>query len=329
MTTLVIGDIHGCYVELQALLDKAGLGDDDSILSVGDIVDRGPEAPQVLDFFRRHPNAHALMGNHERKHVRAARGEIGLSLSQRISQSQLADRYSDEVKWMSTLPLYAQMQEAIVVHGFLEPKIPLADQLPSVLCGTLGGAKILHERYDRPWYELYDDELPVIVGHQNYADSDQPFINQDKVFGLDTSCVLGKSLTGILLPSFQIVSVPSRGDLWERVRQEYTKAKRPSAAQAIEEWSEQDNAALVELVEKVEAASQAILSKLRFSPGYSKLKPRLQAKMYAGIVGEGPAAILLQMARLGRLDLESARRVVRHSALINEVAQQLEDLAIK
>ena len=38
MTTLVIGDIHGCYVELQALLDKAGVGDDDLILAVGDIV---------------------------------------------------------------------------------------------------------------------------------------------------------------------------------------------------------------------------------------------------------------------------------------------------
>src|SRR5271157_163672 len=133
MTTLVIGDIHGCYIELQTLLDKAELGDDDLILSVGDIVDRGPETPQVLDFFRTHSNAHARMGNHERKHVRAARGEIQLSLSQRISKFQLADRYSNEVEWMSALPLYSQMEEALIIHGFFEPNVPLTDQLPSVL----------------------------------------------------------------------------------------------------------------------------------------------------------------------------------------------------
>lgn len=45
MQTLVIGDIHGCYIELQALLEKAGLNEGDSIISVGDFVDRGPETP--------------------------------------------------------------------------------------------------------------------------------------------------------------------------------------------------------------------------------------------------------------------------------------------
>jgi serine/threonine protein phosphatase 1 len=44
--TLVIGDIHGCSIELQALLDKAGLGDGDAVIGIGDIVDRGPETPQ-------------------------------------------------------------------------------------------------------------------------------------------------------------------------------------------------------------------------------------------------------------------------------------------
>lgn len=73
MQTLVIGDIHGCYFELQALLDKAGLSNGDSIISLGDFVDRGPETPQVLEFFRQTANTRAIMGNHERKHVRAAR----------------------------------------------------------------------------------------------------------------------------------------------------------------------------------------------------------------------------------------------------------------
>jgi Calcineurin-like phosphoesterase len=326
MTTLVIGDVHGCYVELQTLLDKAGLGDNDRLLAVGDIVDRGPETLQVLDFFQSHANAHTLMGNHERKHVRAARGEIQLALSQRISQFQLADRYAKAVNWMSALPLFAQMQEAIVVHGFLEPGLSLTEQLPSVLCGTLGGAKALHERYDRPWYELYDGEQPVIMGHQNYTDSDQPFIYQDRVFGLDTSCVTGKSLTGILLPSFRIVSVPSRGNLWERVRRDYGKMQNQGVAQSRDVWSEADEVALAELVGKVGEASKAILSGLGLSLGFDQLEPRLQAKKYADMTGSGTVAILVQLSRVGELNLESARKVVRHPAGISEIAKRLENL---
>lgn len=323
MAVLVIGDIHGCWAELQALLDMASLGADDAILAVGDIVDRGPETPQVLNFFRSAPNTQALMGNHELKHVRASRGEIQLSLSQRISQYQLADRYPEEVSWMGSLPLFTEFPEAIVVHGYLEPDLALAEQNPSVLCGTLGGARILHERYDRPWYELYTGSRPVIVGHQNYTNSDRPFIYQDKVFGLDTSCVMGKTLTGLLLPSFRIISVPSRGNLWERVRREYRANKGPSLTR-VELWLDQDKAALVDLIEKAEAVHEVILSRLRFTPRYGKLKPRQQAKMYAEAVGKGPAAVLLQLAHLGKLDFESAREVVRSATVINDIDRQID-----
>jgi len=328
MITLVIGDIHGCYNELQALLDKAGLANGDKIVAVGDIVDRGPETPQVLGFFQNTPRAYALMGNHERKHVRASHGEIQLSVSQRISQFQLAEAYPEAVSWMGTLPLFLDLPEAIIVHGYLEPGISLSEQNPSIVCGTMGGERILRDHYDRPWYELYDGERPVIMGHLNYTNSDQPFIYQDKVFGLDTSCVMGKALTGLLLPSFQIISVPSRGNLWERVRREYRAAKRPGVIQAIESWSDQDNAALAELIEKVQAASDAILAKLRFTPGYSQLKLRQQAKMYADMVGNGSSAVLMQMARLGKLDLESARKVTRNAAMIGDIAHQIEGFRI-
>jgi serine/threonine protein phosphatase 1 len=58
------------------------------VIGIGDIMDRGPETPQVVDFFRTTPNDMAIMGNHERKHVRAARHEVKLSISQQISQVQ-------------------------------------------------------------------------------------------------------------------------------------------------------------------------------------------------------------------------------------------------
>lgn len=228
MQTLVIGDIHGCYYELQALLDKAGLAAGDAIISIGDFVDRGPETPQVLNFFRQTPNARALMGNHERKHVRAARHEVALARSQQISRQQLEGNYQDAVVWMSDLPLFDELPEAILVHGYLEPGQPLGEQSPFVLCGNRLGEKFLREHYARPWYELYQGKQPVIVGHHNYAGSDQPFVYQNKIFGLDTDCVHGKRLTGILLPGFRFVSVPSRGDLWAQVSQGYPKEKTVS-----------------------------------------------------------------------------------------------------
>ena len=52
MKRLIIGDIHGCYSELQDLIKKADLTSQDEIIALGDIVDRGPESPEVLSFFK-------------------------------------------------------------------------------------------------------------------------------------------------------------------------------------------------------------------------------------------------------------------------------------
>jgi serine/threonine protein phosphatase 1 len=309
MQTLVIGDIHGCYVELQALLDKAGLSDGDSIISLGDFVDRGPETPQVLDFFRHTPNARALMGNHERKHVRGARGEVKLAISQHISRQQLGETYDDAVIWMSSLPLFLELPEAILVHGYLEPGLPLAEQNPSVVCGTMGGDKILRERYERPWYEYSHGEKPVIVGHYNYTDSDQPFIYQDRVFGLDTDCVHGKMLTGLLLPSFRILSVPSRGDLWRQVRRTYNKPQSPP--KPVIPWTADDELLLDKLVVQAKSANETLLARLQREPDFSELTPRQQGKRYAENAGAGMFASLMQLARLGKLDTEAARKIVK------------------
>ena len=55
MTQLIIGDIHGCYDELQQLLDKSGISDDDEIIAIGDLFDRGPKPREVFRFFRDTP----------------------------------------------------------------------------------------------------------------------------------------------------------------------------------------------------------------------------------------------------------------------------------
>ncbi len=69
MATWVVGDIHGCYNEFMALLDKTGNKADDTFILIGDIVDRGPDTHKMLDWAMENvtPDGHFQMicGNHE------------------------------------------------------------------------------------------------------------------------------------------------------------------------------------------------------------------------------------------------------------------------
>lgn len=61
-----VGDIHGHFSLLQRSLDDAGFNPDagDRLFSVGDLVDRGPECEQCVEWLGK-PWFHAVRGNHE------------------------------------------------------------------------------------------------------------------------------------------------------------------------------------------------------------------------------------------------------------------------
>lgn len=329
MRILVIGDIHGCYVELQDLLKKADLASEDRIIALGDIVDRGPESPKVFDFFRTQPDASSLMGNYERKHIRSFRGELQPALSQRITRHQLEDGYPEAVAWMECLPLYLELPEAVLVHGYLETGIPLEAQRENVLCGTMGGDHYLRSTYDRPWYELWDDEKPVIVGHMDYLRTGEPFIYQDHIFGLDTGCAHGRFLTGLILPDFRLISVASRGDHWSALRNQYRMEKSKQAAEIrtkidfSEPWDEDSERGLDLIMAFVRTESERLLAELEKTPGFHQLTSRHQAKTYADLVSEFPADALFHLARIRKLSKESARRILREAEQIEVVMEQL------
>ena len=65
---LAIGDIHGCNTALETLIEFVGLRSDDTIVFLGDYVDRGPDSAAVLDFvidLMKTHNVIPLRGNHE------------------------------------------------------------------------------------------------------------------------------------------------------------------------------------------------------------------------------------------------------------------------
>lgn len=321
MNTLVIGDIHGCHRELLALLDRAGLSSADRVIALGDIVDRGPDPGAVLRFFQERPHASSLMGNHERKHLRSARGEIRPSLSQIITRVQLGEEYADALAFLETFPTFLELSEAILVHGYLEPGIPLVEQSASVLCGTMGGDHTLREKYERPWYELYDREKPAIVGHYDYQRSGEPFIYRDRVFGLDTSCVHGSRLTGLVLPEFRFVSVQSSADYWSESRSRYAAQRHARAAPEERPWDED---LLDQLLAHAAGEHERVLALLHTDPSFATLTPREQARAYTLAIGKTPLAPLLHRFRLGALDREALRRVLRTPQRAREMAAAME-----
>lgn len=215
---LIIGDIHGCFRELEALLAVAGVGDDEIVVSVGDLVDRGPEPGAVVDFFRERPGAIALCGNHERKHVRGV-----LSYGQQVTRAQLGDRYADAVAWMATLPYHLDTAEARAVHFGHFPGVPLVDVPEDVRAGTTSGEGRLRERFgDQPWWAHYADPTPIAFGHAVIGP--EPLVIDDRIFGLDTGACHGMALTGVRLPERRVFSVPAFADHWSIVKHQWQPA---------------------------------------------------------------------------------------------------------
>ena len=60
-------DVHGRLDYLKELLESIGFTDNDYLISLGDLTDRGPQSLETLNMFLnpKNPNLFALLGNHE------------------------------------------------------------------------------------------------------------------------------------------------------------------------------------------------------------------------------------------------------------------------
>jgi len=66
MAIYCIGDVHGCYRELQELLDLISPNlHTDELWFAGDMVGRGPDSLAVLRFVKELPRTAIVLGNHE------------------------------------------------------------------------------------------------------------------------------------------------------------------------------------------------------------------------------------------------------------------------
>ena len=74
-TDYFVGDIHGCYEQLMEALEKITFNPDvDRLISVGDLVNRGPDSVKCLNLLKE-TWVHAVFGNHEDMMIKSFRHE--------------------------------------------------------------------------------------------------------------------------------------------------------------------------------------------------------------------------------------------------------------
>ena len=223
MKTIVVGDIHGCFEEFQALLSQCKRQPEDQVISVGDLVDRGPDPRSVVEFFMNDSNAHAILGNHEDNHIRIRKGNLEASLSQAICKTQLGSFYDDAVDYFESLPLYLQAHECLIVHAGFVPNVPIEQQPRNAfLRGRMPWMKSHYDKSHGGWWTHYRGARTILYGH-----SAHPYVHiQNNTYGLDTGCCHGNLLSALVLPERTIVEIKSAEDHWSGIRSSWLKNNR-------------------------------------------------------------------------------------------------------
>ena len=232
----IIGDIHGCHVELTDLLgtlgyelDSVGVSarhpDGRRALFLGDLVDRGPATPAVLRLVMGmvgEGSALCIPGNHEVKLLRALNGRnvtVSHGLAQSLEQLALEPpEFSQEV---------AKFIDGLVSHYVLDDGHLVVTHagLPANMHGRASGAVRSFSLYGDttgetdeyglpvryPWAEDYRGDAVVVYGHTPVPGA----VWLNRTICIDTGCVFGGHLTALRYPERELVSVPAHEQYYE------------------------------------------------------------------------------------------------------------------
>jgi serine/threonine protein phosphatase 1 len=236
MPTYVIGDIHGRSKLLDQLLsdvpwDLAG----DKLVFLGDLIDRGNDAPgvlnRVMELVKRNPNIVVLRGNHEQmlldcldygdlQWLIPENGGLATLSAYGFELDQLKDVSDikipeEHVEFLRSLPFYHEDEQAIYVHAGLIPGEHPSDTDADVLVWTR----------DLDFFKGYDGKL-CFFGHTPTAFLPREgrsrrwgiYIHQSCV-GIDTSGEDASPLSCIQVEAFTLFQTyPSGTTEVERLR---------------------------------------------------------------------------------------------------------------
>ena len=237
----VVGDVHGCARELDALLREIRFDPvRDTLFAIGDLVNTGPDSAAVLRLWR-DLGGHGVIGNHD---VYAVLSDSGRWPRKSDQLHALRDDPEKEplLGLLRRLPMLLQLpaeeggKEAWLVHAGLHPRWDdLAevarrtagppfddDRLESadlhfgtrVRCCTGEGERVRFAGLPqacppgtRPWDAFFRGDARIVHGHWGKRGA----YRTDRVLGLDSGCVYGGRLTAWCQEEDRTVSVPGRG----------------------------------------------------------------------------------------------------------------------
>lgn len=140
MATYAIGDVQGCFDELQTLLRQFRFGKGDRLWFVGDLVNRGPKSLETLRFVRDlGERAIVVLGNHDLHLVTQHEGLAKPRKDDTFTDVLGAPDRADLVDWLRTRPLMHAEGDFAMVHAGLLPQwsvakaLDLAKEVESVL----------------------------------------------------------------------------------------------------------------------------------------------------------------------------------------------------
>lgn len=253
----IIGDVHGCYDELAALLTQLGYtpGAEDSVFRhpegrkavfLGDLVDRGPNVPAVLRLVMGMVAAGTALyvpGNHDVKLLKKLRGrdvQITHGLAETLSQfeHEPAAFRSEVGSFIDGLVSHYVLDDGklVVAHAGLKQELQGRGSgrvRDFALYGETTGETDefgLPVRYN--WAAEYRGPATVVYGHTPVPEPE--WLN--RTINIDTGCVFGGALTALRYPERELVSVKALHTYADPVR-----PLRPEAAPALSTQHELDD----------------------------------------------------------------------------------------
>ena len=235
----IIGDIHGCYDELCALLSKLGYSvDSENCVAVpqegriaiflGDLCDRGPKNIEVLRLVMsmvQSGAAYCVAGNHDvklLKHLRGSKVQLTHGLGKTVEQLSVEnDDFIAKVKTFldGLISHYVfDCGKLVVAHAGLKEKYHGRGSVRVRNFCLYGDTTGETDEYGLPvrlpWAKEYRGKAAVVYGHTPTPEVEA--INN--TFCIDTGCVFGGKLTAWRYPEKEILQV-------EALKQYYAPAK--------------------------------------------------------------------------------------------------------
>jgi serine/threonine protein phosphatase 1 len=214
---IAIGDVHGCFHALDALLNSIEPTSDDRIVFLGDMVDSGKESRDVLEriiALKQECDVVLIQGNHEemmyaaRENEKALRywencGGVATINSYRFGGT-LADIPAEHWRLLDTCVPYYETDEFILTHANYVPDLPMAEQ----------------PEYSLRW-ELFDPEKerphfsgkPVVMGHTEQKNAE--ILDLGFATCIDTVCCKYGWLTALDVATHEVWQASRWGMLRE------------------------------------------------------------------------------------------------------------------